>query len=68
MSRTIQKDLVIPLGNGKSVRDGQPVAVHFEIGAVIGGDEKDLNHGHQDDCLQHSGEGVGNHLVTPLSD
>lgn len=50
------------------MRDGQPVAVHFEIGAVIGGDEKDLDHGHQDDCLQHSGEGVGNHLVTPLSD
>ena len=31
--------------------DGQPVAMHFKIGAVIGRDQKDLDGGHNDDRL-----------------
>ena len=38
----------------------------FEIGAMIGWNENDLDNSHKDDCLQHNGKGVGNHFRTPL--
>lgn len=42
---------VVPLRDGKRMGDCQPVAMHFKIGAVVGGDQKDLDSGHNEDRL-----------------
>ena len=53
--------LEIPLRNGKTVRDGKPVPMHFKIRAVVGGDQDNLENSDKKDRLHSDGEGLGDH-------
>lgn len=53
--------LEIPLRNGKTVRDGEPVPMHFKIRAVVGGNQNNLENSDKKDRLHSDGEGLGDH-------
>lgn len=59
----------VPAGEGERMGEGEPVAVDLEIGAVVGGDEKDFHGGSHEGRPPHtSGVGWGfRHWVSLLA-